>query len=228
VRAASSDSGMRPVTITRAPSVGTRLFERDTRGTALTPAGEAFLPEALGVLSAARAAAASARAAAVPERIIVGHVAALLVTPAVRALRAARPHAEVRTLHLGWREPRPALLARRVDVAVARLPFPTEGLRIRPLYDELRVLLVARDHRLAGRSSIRLADIADSGTAVALVTASIRHGQLRPDLTTVPLEDVAPVPVVLAHRADDRRPLIDEFCQIAAARLQPPEPDEQP
>lgn len=160
-----------------------------------------------------------------------------------------------------------------MDVAVARLPFPTEGLRIRPLYDELRVLLVARDHRLAGRSSIRLADIADdplprlpdpdpewaafwrvdprpdgrpaplgplvetpedrlevvaSGTAVALVTASIRHGQLRPDLTTVPLEDVAPVPAVLAHRADDRRPLIDEFCQIAAARLQPPEPDQQP
>lgn len=141
--------------------IGTPLFERNARGTRLTEAGSAFLPRALALLLAARAAQNAARAAAMPARITIGHVAALLVTPAVRALRQQRPDADIRTLHLDWREPGPALLEERIDVAVARLPFPTEGLRIRHLYHEPRVLLVAHDHRLAARPAIVMADIAD-------------------------------------------------------------------
>lgn len=141
--------------------IGVRLFDRDTRGTRLTEAGTVFLPAARALLRDALAASALARAAAGPERITIGHVAALVVTPAVRALREAHPEAEIHTRHLGWREPRPALLERRVDVAVARLPFPTDGLRVRHLFDEPRVLLVARGHRLASRTSVRLADFAD-------------------------------------------------------------------
>jgi DNA-binding transcriptional LysR family regulator len=48
-----------------------------------------------------------------------------------------------------------------VDALVARLPFRTEGLRVTVLYDEPRVLVVPRDHRLAGEESVTLDDIAD-------------------------------------------------------------------
>ena len=44
---------------------------------------------------------------------------------------------------------------------VTRLPFPTDQLRVTVLYDEPRVLAVPIDHRLAGRESVTLDDIAD-------------------------------------------------------------------
>jgi len=63
--------------------------------------------------------------------------------------------------YAAWDEPRTALLDHRVDVAVARLPFPTDQLHVTVLYDEPRVLLIPLDHRLAGKESVTLDDIAD-------------------------------------------------------------------
>jgi len=67
----------------------------------------------------------------------------------------------VQTLHLAWNEPRDALLGHRVDAVVTRLPIRTDGLHVTILYDEPRVLLVAAEHRLAGKESVTLDDIAD-------------------------------------------------------------------
>ncbi|WP_106192545.1 LysR family transcriptional regulator [Umezawaea tangerina] len=141
--------------------LGVRLLERTTRGSGLTAAGVAFLPQAKALLRAAEVAAAKARAAAVPSAVAVGYAGGLVVTAAVRELRARRPDAEVRTSHLDWSEVRPALLEHRVDVAVARAPFPTDGLDVVVLREEQRVLLVPADHRLAGKESVRLDDFAD-------------------------------------------------------------------
>ena len=65
------------------------------------------------------------------------------------------------TLHLDWNEPRQALLDHRVDAAVTRLPIRTDGLHVTILYDEPRLLLIPLEHRLAGKESVTLADIAD-------------------------------------------------------------------
>jgi DNA-binding transcriptional LysR family regulator len=89
-----------------------------------------------------------------------GDTTGIVVTPAVQDLRRRHPDADVRTLHLAWHQPRPALLDYRVEAAVARLPFPTDRLYATVLYDEPRVLLVPRDHRLAGRPSVTLDDVA--------------------------------------------------------------------
>lgn len=141
--------------------VGARLLDRTPQGTRLTEAGEAFLPLAAEVLRSAAAATARARAVARPSRITVGYTGNLIVTPAVRALRHRHPDADVRTLHLKWDDARAALLDHRVDAAVVRLPLPSTGLHVTVLRDEPRVLLIPSDHRLAGKESVTLDDIAD-------------------------------------------------------------------
>jgi hypothetical protein len=47
---------------------------------------------------------------------------------------------------------------------VAFLPFGTDRPQVTGLFDEPRVLLVARDHRLTGRPSLTLDDIAAEPT----------------------------------------------------------------
>jgi DNA-binding transcriptional LysR family regulator len=141
--------------------LGARLLDRTPQGTRLTEAGEVFLPRAKALLRSATQAAAATRAAAQPSRIIVGYTHGLFITPAVRTLRRQHPDADVQTLHLEWNEPRDALLDNRVDAAVTRLPLRTDGLHVTILYDEPRSLLVPLDHRLAGKESVTLEDIAD-------------------------------------------------------------------
>jgi DNA-binding transcriptional LysR family regulator len=140
--------------------LGARLFDRTPQGTGLTEAGEVFLPRARALLRSAAQAAAATRAAAQPSRITIGYTVSIIVTPAVRDLRRQHPDADVQTLHLDWNEPREALLDHRVDAAVTRLPIRTDGLHVTILYDEPRLLLVPLEHRLAGKESVTLDDIA--------------------------------------------------------------------
>ncbi len=141
--------------------LGVRLFDRTCQRTRLTEAGEVFLPRAKELLRSAAQAAAQARGAAQSSRIVIGYTTSLIITPTVRALRREHPDADVRALHLDWSEPRDALLDHRVDAVVARLPFSADQLHVTILYDEPRVLLVAVNHRLAGRQSVTVDDIAD-------------------------------------------------------------------
>ncbi|MBZ4324089.1 LysR family transcriptional regulator [Streptomyces huiliensis] len=141
--------------------LGARLLDRTPRGTRLTEAGEVFLPLATALLRSAAQATARTRAAAEPDRVTVGVLSHLIITPAVCELRRRHPEAEVATVHLRWDDVSPALLDHCADAVVARLPFPTAGLHVTVLYSEPRVLVVPRDHRLAGRESATLDDIAD-------------------------------------------------------------------
>jgi DNA-binding transcriptional LysR family regulator len=141
--------------------LGARLLDRTAQGTRLTEAGEVFLLRAKALLRSAAQAAAATRAAAQPSRVTIGFTSGLIITPAVRELRHQHPDAEVHAMHLPWNEPREALLEHRADAVVTRLPIRTDGLHVTILYDEPRVLLVPRSHRLAGKESVTLDDIAD-------------------------------------------------------------------
>jgi DNA-binding transcriptional LysR family regulator len=141
--------------------LGARLLDRTPRGTQLTEAGEVFLPRAKALLQSAAQAAAHVLAAARPPRITIGCTTGLIVTAAIRELRRRYPDAEVHELHLAWNDGHAALLEHRVDAVVARLPFSADQLRVTVLYDEPRHLLVPLDHRLAGKESVTLDDIAD-------------------------------------------------------------------
>jgi DNA-binding transcriptional LysR family regulator len=141
--------------------LGARLLDRTPQGSRLTEAGEVFLPLAKALLRSATQAAARTRAAAEPSRITIGYTTNLIITPAVRELRHQHPDADVHTLHLDWDDARTALLEHRVDAAVTRLPLSTDQLHVTILYDEPRALLVPLDHRLAGKESVTLEDIAN-------------------------------------------------------------------
>ncbi|MBO0883641.1 MAG: LysR family substrate-binding domain-containing protein, partial [Mycobacterium sp.] len=101
------------------------------------------------------------RAATDPSRISIGYTRGVIVTPAVRELRHRHPDADVVVAALGWDEQREALLEHRVDAVVTRLPFRTDKLHVTVLYAEPRVLVVPLDHRLAGKESVTVDDIAD-------------------------------------------------------------------
>jgi DNA-binding transcriptional LysR family regulator len=141
--------------------LGARLLDRTPQGTRLTEAGEVFLPRAKALLRSTAQAAAETRAAAEPSRLTVGYMANLFVTPAVQEVRRRHPDADVHVVHLAYDDVRAALIDRRVDAVVARLPFSTDQLEVTVLYDEPRVLLVPLNHRLAGKESVTLDDIAD-------------------------------------------------------------------
>ena len=141
--------------------VGARLLDRTPQGSRLTEAGEVFLPRAKSLLRSAGQAVAATRAAAQPSRITVGYVTGLIVTPAVREMRHRHPDADVRAVHVDYNDSRAALLDHRVDAVVTRLPFPTDRLDVTVLYDQPRVVVVPLDHRLAGKDSVTLDDIAD-------------------------------------------------------------------
>jgi DNA-binding transcriptional LysR family regulator len=141
--------------------LGARLLDRTPQGSRLTEAGQVFLPHAKALLRSAAQAAAQTRAAAEPSRITIGYTGNLIVTQVVRELRHRNPDADVKAQHLTWNDGRAALLEHRVDAVVTRLPLQTDRLHVTILYDEPRALLVPLDHRLAGKESVTLDDIAD-------------------------------------------------------------------
>ncbi|MEU7598834.1 LysR family transcriptional regulator [Streptomyces sp. NPDC039022] len=170
--------------------LGVRLLDRTTHGSKLTDAGEVFLPLATGLLRSATEAMARTRAAARPAGITIGYTKGLLITDAVRAMRRHHPDAEVHTRLLAWNDSRSALLEHRVDAVVTRLPFPTDRLRVAVLYDEPRVLVVSRDHRLAGKESVTLDDIADEPLPHVRQSDALLNAYWRID----PRPDVRPAP----------------------------------
>jgi len=145
--------------------LGVQVFERTTRAVRLTPAGAVLLERARVVLAEAAGAAEAARAAALfpapPLRIgFVGHGAAELTTPILRALEAASPGLAVELVRHDFTDVTGGLAAGAVDAAFLWAPVPHPALSVEPLFAEPRVVLVPRDHPLVRAGEVTLADLA--------------------------------------------------------------------
>jgi DNA-binding transcriptional LysR family regulator len=137
-----------------------RLFVRDSRGTALTPAGEQLRADAPALLTEAEAVYRRVRRAARgPRTFAVGFMPGLLVTGPVRALGRAHPDLAVEVLRTGWDNQVLALHDGRVDVSYLRLPVDAQGLAVRPLFTEPRVVMLPTEHSLAGKETVRIGDL---------------------------------------------------------------------
>lgn len=143
-----------------------RLFLRDKRGTALTPAGVQLLVDARPLLANADALRRRVgRAARGADRFTVGFMPGLIVSAAIRVLAARHPALTVDVVRTGWYDQTDVIHDGRVDVSFVRLPVDQRGLQLRPLLTEPRVVVLPVDHRLARRPSISVADLADEQLA---------------------------------------------------------------
>jgi DNA-binding transcriptional LysR family regulator len=138
-----------------------QLFQRDRRGTELTPAGRQLLADAPNLLASADAVYRRAiRAGRDRKTFTVGFMPGLVVTAAVRALAFRHPDLSIEVMRMGWEDQTQVLRDGRVDVGYVRMPFDQSGLRVEPLLTEPRVAVLPAGHRLAGKDSIQLRDLA--------------------------------------------------------------------
>jgi DNA-binding transcriptional LysR family regulator len=144
--------------------LGVELFERNRRGAALTPAGEALLIEARDLLARADRAAALTRATGTGERgrlrmsltrSLTGGVAGAIVD----AYRERYPEVEL-SLSLGTTMLHvEQLRAGEIDVGFVRPPLEEPGLEELRLGREPMVCVLPRGHRLTRRSTVRPRDL---------------------------------------------------------------------
>src|ERR1700754_4089024 len=138
------------------------LFDRDRRSTSLTEAGEQLLADARPLLAGAAALRRRvAEAAAGTRTFTIGFMPGLIVPSAVRSLLARHPQLDVKVLRTSWDDQTEVIHDGRADVSYVRLPVDQRGLGMRPLSTEPRVVVLPADHRLAGKESITISDLAD-------------------------------------------------------------------
>ncbi|XVU28451.1 LysR family transcriptional regulator [Actinoplanes sp. CA-054009] len=133
------------------------LFRRDRRSTELTEAGHRLLAGAGPLLAEAEA---LRRRVMAPSRFVVAFMPGLIVTDPVRRLREQHPELTVEVLRTTWSDQVEVLHDGRADVSYLRLPVDRHGLTVRPLTSEPRVVVLPVGHRLAGKESVAVADLA--------------------------------------------------------------------
>jgi DNA-binding transcriptional LysR family regulator len=145
--------------------LGATLFERSSRGVALTDVGAVLLREARPVLAQAERAAEAVRRAARGEqgelRVgFLGSVANYFMPPVVRAFREHHPdvtlHAEdltIAALVAGLREG-------SLDAGLSRPPL-VDDLDSEVVLREPVAAVLPAGHRLSGRAGLTLADLAE-------------------------------------------------------------------
>ncbi|MFG2582746.1 LysR family transcriptional regulator [Streptomyces malaysiensis] len=229
--------------------LGVPLFVRSSRHVELTPAGEALREHGRHALNAVSAAVRNARRAADTQahlRLVLkpGGDAGLL--SGILAEYAHQPDARrVDILFSGPADRTDFLRDGRADVGLLFAPFDDlDGLAHETLHSEDRVAILPSGHRLAGRASVRMSDLAGetlprwkgvpggdgTGPEVAdvvqllhMITVSRMVGVLPRSLVEpvpaglvcVPVTDAPPSRLVLAWNEEDRRPLVASF--VAAA-----------
>lgn len=122
------------------------------------------------------------------------------------------------------------------DLAFARLPVPHDGLHVIPLWEEVAVVVLPKEHPLAEAESLQLADLegesaaprqADAAMTIELVAAGtgyaiVPHGVARlhhrRDVVAIPVTDAPPTRIALVWRVDRDDDDIQEFVGVVRGR----------
>jgi DNA-binding transcriptional LysR family regulator len=143
--------------------LGARLFERDKKRVALTPAGQRLIPHAQTMLTEWKQAQANLSAARPQQRLRVGLLATLPQAAALNFLTRLRRADQ--NLELELHEGAPASLHTRLqqgqlDIALTRLDETPQDLPLQPLHRESYRLAVSAANLLAVRERCSVRDLA--------------------------------------------------------------------
>lgn len=167
-----------------------------------------------------------------PEVLRVGHVPGVTLTK-WRTRWIERIPARLDVVEVSEADQRRVLDEDEVDLCFVRLPIEREGLHAIPLYEEVAVAWVNKDHPIGAFDEVTLADLADetvlteldaialdrvNAGAVLLVPMSMARSASRRDLVHRPVTDAPPTQIALAWRVDNEDPLIEEFIGIVRGR----------
>ena len=149
-------------------TLGTTLFERDTREVRLTPAGRVLLPHARRVLEAWDTACTAIDEVRTTEQstLVVG----MSTSPGRGGLLAAirsrfsleHPEVTIALRQVGWADPTAGLADQTSDVAFVWLPLPQPSrYRWTVLVEEPCLVAMNDRHRLCDRSSVDFDDLVE-------------------------------------------------------------------
>ena len=147
-------------------AVGARLFDRDSKGVRLTPAGQAFRVRARSLLSGAEEACALAREVQAGERgrLRLGFVGSTLfhgLAAWMHEFQARHPRVEVVLIELNSQDQIEALLHQELDLGLLHTDRLPQALRHRALYSEPFVCCLPATHAAAGTAPLSLAQLRD-------------------------------------------------------------------
>lgn len=160
------------------------------------------------------------------------------VSPArwLRAWAERRPDLPLEAVRVEQPDQLAELLDGAADVAFVRLPVDVEGLYRIPLWEEVAVAVLPKDHPLADAEALTLADLEGEPTApeqddpamtVELVAAGSGYAILphslarlhhRRDVAAVPVTDAPPTRIALVWRIERDDADIQEFVAVVRGR----------
>ena len=162
--------------------VGHKLFHRLGRKAVLTEAGNAFLERARRILfEVENAARELSDHPSLGRRITVGAVQTVmpyLVAPLIVRCRDLYPNLTIDAREGFRNDLVERVVEGELDLAVVPLPVQEPRVAIEPLLTEPLLLVVGKNHPIASRSEISIADLADQ-TFVSLGTGSTVADQIR-------------------------------------------------
>lgn len=213
----------------------TKLFVPGAQPTELTDEGRELLEAAREILANYVEPEAEAQEG---ERLRVGFVPGVTVTKWDRIWRERFPEVPLELIPVPMREQEAAVREGRVDMAFVRLPVDREGLDAIPLYREVPVVVVPKDHPLSVFEQIGLADLADERmqaaddlddaemtmemvaavSGAAIVPHSIARLHARKDLVYKTVMGVPETEIALAWPTEQTNELIEEFVGVVRGR----------
>ncbi|WP_405995867.1 LysR family transcriptional regulator [Streptomyces sp. NBC_00986] len=215
--------------------MGVRLLERTSRRVALTDAGAVFLDESRRLLDSLDAAVRRAQRVRQPGRLVMAvrpGTASGLIADLVRS-------AEVGNHDVLFAHDRPAAL-RDGKADVALLCLGTDdltGLRTADLTEEAPFALVPRDHPLARRPTVTVAELRQDANfdpecpplgldeildrvvlgRLVTVVGSGAAERIPAEVAAVPVSDLPPTRLALAWPEETPRPAVTAFVRSARA-----------
>ncbi|MFE9575954.1 LysR family transcriptional regulator [Nocardia sp. NPDC006044] len=216
--------------------LGTKLFVPGAQPTRLTADGEALLGEARELI--ARAAEAAEEPPTGPATLRVGFVPGVTVSKWTRIWSERFPDTPLEVVAVPMREQEAALREGRVELCFVRLPIDRDGMSAIPLYRELPVVVVPKDHPISVFEQVSMADLAEermqdasdidavegaielvaAGVGVAVVPHSIARLHARRDLVYRTVTDVADTEIALAWPTDRTTDLVEDFVGVVRGR----------